>query len=212
MGLQKSIVGEQAPVNEVVNFLHRYGGEEIERLKRQYPGFSEVFQQGITLGESESEDERLELKVRMELCKSGLQLILEKATQVLPKIKSNLKMLNNVQLASQGIVVISGASILAFLREMHGNSIKILIGCLTLLGALLSLFVQHRSGTIVPGDNSLSKIFNDLTDHKLRAEHLFKELLIVERTHFSSSTEEVFEIIQQSNEISLKMKRLIEKL
>ena len=96
-------------------------------------------------------------------------------------------------------------------KRTHGETINLVIGSLTLIAALLTLFVQHRSGTIVLGEKSLSKVFNDLTDAKLNAEHFLEELAIIEKLNFSSSAKKVAQIIQQSNEISIQMKKIIQK-
>jgi len=179
MGLNKSKINEQAPINEIVGLLNTFGEGELSKLKEQYPEYSEMLKPGL----------------------NGL----------LPKIKSKLKLLNNVQFISQIIVAISGASILIFLQEKYEDTTRLAVGTLTLFAGLLSLFVQPKSGTIAMGDNSLSKVFNELTDYKLNAEHFLEELIIIERLDFSSSKEQVSQIIQKSNEISLQMKKIIQK-
>lgn len=204
-------VNKDAPINEIIGLLHAFDEFELSKLKDEFPAYAELLKPGITLGEEIVNDELRELKVRASVCKAGLKLILKKSEEILPKIKSRLKFLNNVQLISQIVVVISGASILGFLQEKHGETIKIVIGSLTLTAALLTLFVQHKSGTIALGENSLSKIFNDLTDYKLNAEHFLDELRIIEKLNFSSSMEQVSQIIQKSNNISLQMKMIIQK-
>lgn len=211
MGLNKSKINEQAPINEIIGLLSTFGESELSALKDQYPEYSEMLKPGLTLGEEDIKNEVKELRIRAIICKTGLNLILGKADGLLPKIKSKLKLLNNIQFISQIIVAVSGASILIFLQEKHGDTIKLVIGALTLFAGLLSLFVQHKSGTIAMGGNSLSKVFNELTDYKLNAEHFLEELTIIEKLDFSSSKEQVSQIIQKSNEISLKMKKIIQK-
>lgn len=209
MGLIK--FNKDAPINEIIGLLHSFDESELSKLRNEFPEYAELLKPGITLGEEEVKDELRELKVRATVCKTGLNLILRKSEKILPEIKSRLKLLNNVQFISQIVVAISGASILVFLQEKHGETIKIVIGSLTLIAALLTLFVQHKSGTIALGENSLSKIFNDLTDYKLNAEHFLEELRIIEELNFSSSTEQVSQIVQKSNDISLQMKKIIQK-
>jgi len=196
MGLNKSKINEQAPINEIVGLLNTFGEGELSKLKEQYPEYSEMLKPGLTLGEEDIKDELKELKIRATICKTGLNLILGKANGLLPKIKSKLKLLNNVQFISQIIVAISGASILIFLQEKYEDTTRLAVGTLTLFAGLLSLFVQHKSGT---------------TDYKLNAEHFLEELIIIERLDFSSSKEQVSQIIQKSNEISLQMKKIIQK-
>src|SRR5690606_4697000 len=145
------------------------------KLKVEFPEYEGLLKPGITLGEDDNKDKMRELKVRATVCKTGLNLILKKSEEILPKVKSSLKLLNNVQFISQIIIAISGASILVFLQENHSDAVKVMIGLMTLIAALLTLFVQHKSGTIALGENSLSKLFNDLTDYKLNAEHFLEE-------------------------------------
>ena len=206
MGLKT--INNDAPINEIIGLLYSFDESELSKLKSEFPEYSELLKPGILLGEEEVEDELRELKVRTAVCKTGLNLILKKSEKILPVIKSRLKLLNNVQFISQIVVAISGASILAFLQERQG---EIVIGSLALVASLLTLFVQHKSGTIALGENSLSKIFNDLTDYKLKAEHYLEELSIIEELNFSSSKDQVSQIIQKSNDISLQMKKIIQK-
>ena len=206
MGLKT--INNDAPINEIIGLLYSFDESELSKLKSEFPEYSELLKPGILLGEEEVEDELRELKVRTAVCKTGLNLILKKSEKILPVIKSRLKLLNNVQFISQIVVAISGASILAFLQERQG---EIVIGSLALIASLLTLFVQHKSGTIALGENSLSKIFNDLTDYKLKAEHYLEELSIIEELNFSSSKDQVSQIIQKSNDISLQMKKIIQK-
>lgn len=209
MGLIK--FNKEAPINEIIGLLDSFDESELAELREQFQEYGDILKPGITLGEEDSKDELKELKVRSEVCKAGLNLILKKSEGLLPKIKFRLKLMNNIQFSSQIVVAISGASILVILQEKHGEVIKYIIGSLTLIAALLTLFVQHKSGTIALGENSLSKVFNDLTDHKLTAEHYLEELVIIEKLNFSSSVEKVAQIIQKSNEISLQMKKIIQK-
>jgi len=210
MGFKK--FSKDAPINEIIGLLDSFDKLELSQLREKFPEYADILKPGITLGEEEeSEDELKELKVRATICKTGLNLILKKSESLLPKIKSRLKLLNNIQFISQIVVALSGASILVFLQEKHGETIKLVIGSLTLIAGLLTLFVQHKSGTIALGENSLSKVFNDLTDYKLNAEHFLEELTIIEKLNFSSSSEQVSQIIQKSNDISLQMKKIIQK-
>jgi hypothetical protein len=209
MGLIK--FNKDAPINEIIGLLSLFDKLELSNLRDEFPEYTELLKPGITLGEEEVKDELRELKVRAKVCKTGLNLILEKSEKILPKIKYRLKLLNNIQFISQIVVAISGASILVFLQERHGEMIKIMVGSLTLVSALLTLFVQYKSGTITLGENSLSKIFNNLMDYKINAEHFLEELKIIEELNFSSSTEQVSQIIQKSNDISLQMKIIIQK-
>jgi hypothetical protein len=209
MGLIK--FNKDAPINEIIGLLHSFDEKELFKLRDEFPEHAELLKPGITLGEEEVKDELIELKVRASVCKTGLNLILNRAETILPKIKSRLRLLNNIQFISQIVVAISGASILVFIQEKHGEATKIIIGSLTLIAALLTLFFQNKSGTIALGENSLSKIFNDLTDYKLNAEYFLEELRIIEKLNFSSSTEQVSQIIQKSNDISLQIKKIIQK-
>jgi len=199
------------PINEIIGLLYLYSESELTKLRNEFPEYDELLKPGITLGEEKVEDELKELKVRAMVCKTGLKLILKKSEKILPKIKYRLKFLNNVQFISQVVVAISGASILVFFQKKYEEATKIVIGSLTLIAALLTLFVQYKSGTIALGENNLSKIFNDLTDYKLNAEHFLEELRIIEELNFSSSIEQLPQIIQKSNDISLQMKKIIQK-
>lgn len=205
-------VNQDAPINEIVGLLNAYSQSELSSIQEEFPEYEKFLKPGIIMGEDEaSEDEVKELKIRTKVCKTGLKLIIQKSGEFLPKVKSRLKLLNNVQFISQIVIAITGASIIVFLQEKHGESVKIIIGCLTLIAAILTLYVQHKSGTISLGENSLSKIFNDLTDYKLTAEHYLQELKIIEELNFSSSIEEVSQIIKKSNDISSEMKKIIAK-
>lgn len=203
-------VNKTPPTNEIVDFLRLYDKSKVTELESSFPEYQKLFKEGMMMGENRVETVNEELKVRAEITKKGLQLILKKSEELLPKVKSKIKKLNSIQFISQVVVAISGASILLSLEKKF-NFITPLVGVLTLVASLLTLFIQHKSGTIAFGDNSLSQLFNELTDYKLKAERFLEELIIAERLDYSSSIEKVSQIINESNDISLEMKKIIAK-
>jgi len=207
--IDNKISSSIASVNEIVSLLDSYSKSKLNELKQKYPSHNKLFQPGIICGESD--DSVKELKIRTELCKKGLETILIETKRIVPIIKNKIKLLNNIQLISQIIISITGASIILTFKQSHGELFTMIVGVLTLLSGVLTIYTQHKSGTISLGENSLTKVFNELTDHKIKAERYLNELIIIEKLDYSLKGENIIETINNSNEISGSIQSIIVK-
>ena len=198
-------------INNTVSLLNKFDRPKLTELEANFATHSQLLRPGMELGEDEDNFTLEELTVRAQVSKSGLELIHRKANELLPKIKSRIKTLSTVQLVSQIIVSISGASLILLLEENFGYPIKLTIGALTLIAGILSIIVQQKSGTIAFGENSLSKTFNSLTDYKISSDYLIQELTILEEIGYSSKPKKTKEVISKANEMSWNIQKIIEK-
>lgn len=200
------------PLDEVVGLLQRFSKQELEGMKLKYPEHEELLKHGQEMGvPAPTISSQKELKVRLDIIRKGLEIILIKADEKSIQLKRRIDVLKNIQLASQIVMAISGASILILLQNTY-EIFKIIAACLVLLGSMLTIFVQHKSGTISNGEGSLSSIYGKLIDYKINAEHYLQELIIyMKLEHDPSSYERISQIFQEVNEISFKLKTILQK-
>ncbi|AXG71669.1 hypothetical protein KORDIASMS9_03926 [Kordia sp. SMS9] len=208
MGLTNN---KNAPINEIVGFLEIFGKKEIQKIRSQYPNYEDILKPGILMGDKDIDDEIEELKVRTHISKVGINIMIQKADSVLPKIKSKLKIHSRIQFISQITLAISSTLILIYPLEEINQISKFLLGIITLVPSLLTIYVQHKSGITGYNEGNLSKIFNDLVDHKLNAEHYLRELIILDKLKPSTSIKYAQETIKKSNIISIEIKKIIQK-
>lgn len=152
-----------------------------------------------------------ENELRLKIVKSSLEVIISKCNSFIPKLKTRLKRLNNIQLISQMIIAVSGASLLITLSNEANISISYLIGVLTLICSLLTLYVQSKSVSMNPHSGSLFKIYDDLVNLHINAEQKLSELVIYSSLN-EISDERLPKILSDSNELCIEIRKLIGKV
>lgn len=153
-----------------------------------------------------------ENELRLKIVKSSLEVIISKCNSFIPKLKTRLKRLNNIQLISQMIIAVSGASLLITLSNETNVSITYLIGTLTLICSLLTLYVQSKSVSMNPHSGSLFKIYEDLINLHISAEQKLSELIIYSSLNNGFLDERLPEILISSNELCIEIRKLIGKV
>ncbi|AEV31033.1 hypothetical protein Oweho_0006 [Owenweeksia hongkongensis DSM 17368] len=212
MGNNNIQLSQRAPVNEIVGLLQTHNESELDLLRQRYPGFLEILKPGLPMGDNENQlDTEKELEMRATVCEAGLNLVFEKAGNLLPLLKGRLKKLNGVQFISQILVLLSGTTILAYFKEDHEKIVSMIVGFFTLSAGILSLYVQRKSGTIISESGGITKVYNELTDYQLKAEIYLNELKILREINWSKPNEQVMQIITEANLISSEMNRIIIK-
>ncbi|MEM6721686.1 MAG: hypothetical protein AAF611_20325 [Bacteroidota bacterium] len=202
---------KNAPINNLIGFLDLFGKKEIEAIRAKYPKYKDILKSGVLMGEENTDDELEELKLRAHVSKTTINIMIQKADDVLPKVKSKLKMHNRIQFFSQITLAISSTLILIYPLEEINHLSKFLLGFMTLIPSLLTIYVQYKSGIVGSNEENLSKVFNNLVDYKLNAEHYLRELIILDKIKLSSSIGYAQETIRKSNNISTEIKKIIQK-
>ena len=202
-------------INEIVGLLDTYDTVALEALQKKFPAHQKVLSSGIIAGEGkEDSDQKVELQVRSEVCKSGLELILKRSTSLLPKLKSRVRFLNRCQLFSQVIVAIGGATIIGLLKSESGKDkmVSYFAASLTLIGSILSILIQYLSGSILANSKSVNILYENLVDYKIEAQHYLDEITILMKLGNESSMARMATIISDANHVSLEIRKIIERL
>jgi hypothetical protein len=199
-------------INEIIGYLELADPNALEILRNKFPEYETILQQGITLGDDKSLFSNTnEVLVRGVASKTGLESVLKKCDELLPILKNKLKTLGNIQLGSQILVGISGASLLTQLVNTIPY-ITIITGILTLLGSSLTLFVQHRSGTILNNSQSIFGLYDKLIDNKFEAEQQLLEVDLALQVFNVNSPDRLVTVVNKSNQICLEIRKIIEKM
>jgi hypothetical protein len=201
-----------ANINEVIGYLELADPNALETLRTEFPEYDSILQQGITLGDDKTlYSNPNEALVRGVACKTGLESVLKKCDELLPLLKRRLKTLGNVQLGSQIMIGISGASLLTQLVNTL-PSITVITGMLTLLGSILTLFVQHKSGTILNNSQSIFSFYDKLVDNKFEAEQQLLEIDLALQAYKNDNPDRLVIVVNKSNQICLDIRKIIEKI
>ena len=203
---------ESASINEVIGFLETVDPQCLNDLRERYPAYDRLLQQGTKLGHSSGLfADPNEALVRGMACKAGLERVILICEDKLPQLKRKLKSLGNIQFGSQVVVGLGGASLLSQLGTSL-PSVQILTGILTLLGSLLTLFVQHKSGTILNNNQSIFGFYEKLVDNKLEAEHQLLEIDLALQAYRDDKPDRLVAVVNTSNQICLDIRKILEKL
>ena len=196
-------------INNIVDFLERKDKNSLEDLISRFPQFRKELK-GITLNtESPGLDE---LRFRVEVSRSGLQSIYTQSEKAFITLKTRLKKLNSIQLLSQVIIIISGATILSTIQQNLGdqyNVFKFVAPSLVLVGSILTLIAKNKSESFLTGNENLYEITSKLISYKSEAKNLLRELEIL-TSYFSSERASI--IIEKANKLASEMDITIEKI
>jgi len=172
----------QPRINEIVNFLVKNDKAQLDALKHKYPQYTQFLESGIILDDTGDIKED-ELKFRLIVSEQGLNSLFIKGKRLLSALRNKIKRLDTVQLVSQIIVVISGATILSTLAANFDNSIILnyLPPSLVLIGALLTLYIKSRSESFLFNNENLYELYSKLISLNIEAKLLLTELEIVKK-------------------------------
>lgn len=198
-------------INEVVGYLEMIAPAALMKLRNDFPEYSAILEPGITLGDSNLYSNPAEALVRGLACKAGLENVLVKCKELTPVVKKRLKNLGNLQLGSQVMIGLSGASLLSQLSTTF-PTITIISGVLTTFGSIITVVVQHRSGTLLNNSQSVMSIYDKLIDNKFEAEQQLMEIDLALQAYSENNPERLVILTNKSNQICLEIRKIIEKL
>jgi hypothetical protein len=208
MELKKNI--PQPYINEVLGLINDRQPKLLDELRAKFNDHKEIIQLGQTLGEVGNISVN-EIMVRAEVCMSGLKVVLSTCDSNLPLLKQRLKNLGSIQVISQVIVALSGATLLTQNQTAHPQ-VKIIVGFLALSGSILTVFAQHKSGTILSNSQSIFSIYDKLVDNKFEAELLRQEIEIEIKIANEENPDKLITIISDANKICLEIRKMLEKI
>lgn len=194
-----------AKINGLVKYLFKYDAKEIEILKTEFSDYTAFLEEeGIAMPASANEAEN---RFKMRVAKEVLSDLTVKADEIIPKLKTKLKVLNQIQLASQIIVIVSGASVFSLLRVDY-PWIKLVAPSLILVSSILTIVVKNRSESMVNDDKSIYKLVSDLITYRSEAKFVLPEIKTATKFY---NHEVAGNIIERSNALALKMDDAITK-
>lgn len=193
-------------INELIALIEDFSPNELNRLKKEFPNATSILRTGQHLGEG---DNNL-LIVKMSVCISGLNIIISKCKDLMPKMKKKIDKISTLQLISQLIVALSGAAIISTLQQEGFIWLKYISSALVLIGSLLGIYVQHISNSIY-NNNSFFSIYSALNENYLQAEQHLTDLEIFSKINQMDDKciEEVSQIIRNANATSIQIRKLI---
>ena len=203
---------KEIQINESLSLLEDFSPDIIDKLKDEYPNLTDTFRTGIMLGDDDMKGKKEEIELRVEIIKSSLEVIISKCDSFIPKLKIRLKRLNNIQLISQIIIAISGASLLTILSSEISKSINYVVGALALIGSLLTIYVQGKSISINPNSSSLFNVYEDLVNLHINAEQKLSDLTIYSSISDGLADKKLPEILSSSNDLCVEIRKLIRKI
>lgn len=200
-------------INEIIGLLAYANPESLERLRQQFPQHIDTLEPGITLGTeinatNANADEAL---VRGLACQAGLQTVIFKCDELIPTLKRKLKTLGNLQLSSQIIIGVSGASVVSQIG-VTAPAFMLLTGYLSLIGSLTTLFVQYKSGLVNNNQQSLFNLYDKLVDYRLDAEQQLFEVNIAIQVLKENNFERLFSVLAKANQTCLDIRKILEKI
>lgn len=150
-----------------------------------------------------------ETELRLELVISSLRIVTEQCEKVIPQLKQKIKRLNNLQLISQIIIAISGASLLTVLNSETSKIMNLVIGFLTLSGSLLTIYVQYKSYAMDSSSKSLLVVYEEISNLYIDADHNLAELKVYGQLETEASANRLRELISNGNELCLRLRKLL---
>lgn len=205
--------GEKRPeIDEVITFLEDFDTQAIEELRAEFPDYAPLLFSGKMLGEKrDAQSNPNEIFVRATVCKKGLEVLLHKVEETVPVLKKRLKNLGRIQFASQVIIGTGGASLIT----QSSDTIPFLqpiAGMFALTGSVLTLYAQHKSGTLSNSPQSIFHFYDKLIDGKFEAEQLLQDLDLMLYAFEDKSLAAIAETVSRGNQVCLEIRKALEKI
>jgi len=183
----------------------------LDNIKHRFPEQADLFQPDIHFGlETARSFDPNEIFVLGMASKTGLEIVLKKCQEILPGLKKQLARLGKIQLGSQIIIGVSGASLLTQASNQM-VWVNTLIGLFTMAGSIMTIYAQHRSGSAFNSNQSIFNMYDKLVDNKVEAEQLLIELELALHAFNEGRLERISVIINDANKICLETKKMLEK-
>lgn len=201
----------QPKINEIVNYLKNFDNDQLNSLKKEFPEYEKFLKPGIILGDENEGTENEEYKFRLAVAEKGLRVIFMDSEKLYIKLKPKLKSINNVDLTSQIISLIGGATMLTLIEKDLGaayNWIKYIAPGAIVISSLLSLFAKNRLESTLGGEDNLFKLTNTIIQYNAEAKALLAEIE-VSKTFFA--IEKAKGIIESANKLAKEMEVVINK-
>jgi hypothetical protein len=198
-----------AKVNEVINFMDSFSPDRISKLKTQFPEHKNILKGGILQGE-ETVYPFSDLLVKGSICLEGMDEVINQCSAKKPKIRHRLKNLVNVQLVTQIIIAISGASIVTTLSNKLNNNLSIYAGILAFIGALLTIYIQFKTGILGQNSKNVFQLYDVLVTNNLKAESSKKDLVFLLKINNSNTYNDLDELIKNCNNLCFETRRVLE--
>ncbi len=209
------MTAKQPDISSIIALLYETAPEALGKLQDQYPEHRKLLRPGKTLGTNQEIDNHNgivdETRVRVDLCRSALQIVLVRCEECLPRLKKRLKSLGIAQLISQIIISITGAS-LVVKSAQTSPLVNNIIGGLVIVSSLLAIFIQYRTGTLVDHSQSIFSYYDQLVDTQLTAEQHLNELEVIVRTGNTTDHARIDSEIVAANGICLSIKKILAKV
>ncbi len=201
----------QSKINFLVSFLNSNDKNKLVSLKQKFEEFQEYLEPGVIMGTDEESTAIEEYKFRLEVCNAGLLSIFKRAEQTISQLRIRLKKLNNIQLVSQLIVLLSGATILSTLQndfEENYKWLKFVAPSLVLVASILTIWAKNKSESFLTGNKNLYESTSNLISLKNQANFILAEIQVLQKYFNLESAKTT---IEAANDTAKKMIDEIEK-
>lgn len=192
----------QPLIDEMVTFVARHNPNELDKLKLNHVGYTNLLEEGSILGES---DDQEELKVRAQVCKVALETVIDTCSSFLPKLKSRLKSSNTVNFAGQVVATVGGASVITSLAADH-PTIALGGGILSLIGTLTPIIVNYQKSSLV-SNKKLDDDYSLIVGFQIEAKANIRDLNFFVTNGFNQ--DQVSTIINRSNLLCVEVEKII---
>lgn len=197
-------------VNEVISYLEAIDRNALEHLRSQFSD-SRIFEADTIIQEDEQASYQKEVIACVTLCKTALESVLKKCNEYQPVLKQKLKTLGQIQSASQILILIHGT----FLLTSVSKTCPVLLhvtGSFTVLGAVLTLVAQFKSGVMTYRAVGIIAFYDKLMDSKFEAEQQSLELELAFKAYDGKNPQRLMVAISNVNDRCLTAKKLLEKM
>jgi hypothetical protein len=194
-------MNRQPQIDEIVSYLQQRDPLLLQKIRLENPAYAELFKEGITLGEPDSEDFDNELRARAKICFAMVEITIRKCNEILPGWSSKIKSSNKLQLYGQIITAISGASVITTLAA-DVKSMTYVSGGLGLLGSLVPLIVDSkRQG--VEKNKKIDETYIAVVKLKLEVERHKQELQFFIENDFN--VKGISDVINRCNQLCFEI-------
>jgi len=191
-----------ASINEAVFLLAQTAPERLEKLRGQFPQFSEELQEGIYAGE-EAEDATKTDKIsyladKAQIVIAALDEASKLAESAMGAVVKSINKARLRRLVSQVLVLVGSSSLLGAVA-LEGKTATVLSAIITLLAALGNLFAEHYERLLNPQSGNIYDAFQKLGEGAYKARTFASDLRLALKHQEGEA--ELADLIGKANEL-----------
>lgn len=202
---------ESFPIKSMIDFLHVYRSQELQRLRERHPTQSDLFKPGRQLGEHEAHETAVAdsaLQAKIDIVITSMKSVLAKTDEAVDQIRQRLVLAKILRNVSAGLALLTGAALIGLI--LASQKAAIVVACINLVASLLTLIAGSLETPPIGGQKGLLEYHKELVETGIKCKILLPQILPYQSsTHAPSNKDECDKLIAEAGILTNTMTQIL---